>query len=127
MQPGFDLLADQPAVDRVRVAVNVDQTSRIHAHRKPQTAIQPLRRKWPQHGQLLGMTLAPGCVPRGDHVLEKAHVFLAAAEVPAASQIERLIHRRLEVPVGRLAVAILMRLADVDPLARQAVMLQEPR
>jgi hypothetical protein len=28
--------------------------------------------------------------------------------------------------VGRLAVAILMRLADVDPLAREAVMFQEP-
>lgn len=35
MQPGLDFLADQAAVDRVGVAVNVDQASRVHAHRQP--------------------------------------------------------------------------------------------
>jgi hypothetical protein len=39
--------------------------------------------------------------------------------------VQRLVHGRLEVPVRRLAVAILVRLADVDPFARQAVVFQE--
>lgn len=45
IQPGFDFLAPQTAVDRVRVAVNVDQASRVHSHRKPQATILPLLRE----------------------------------------------------------------------------------
>ncbi len=40
--------------------------------------------------------------------------------------MQGLVHGGLEVPVRRLAVAVLMRLADVDPLAGEAVMFQEP-
>ncbi len=126
IQPGFDFLANQAAVDRVGIAVHVDQAPRVHAHPHPQTAILPLRREWPEDGQFLGVPLLPGRVARGDHRLEKSQVFLAAGEVPAATQVQGLVHRGLEVPMRRLAVAVLMRLADVDPLARQAIMLQEP-
>jgi hypothetical protein len=126
MQPSFGLLADQTAVDRVGVAMNVDQAALVHTHRKPQTTLLPLRRKRPQRRQLLGVPFAPGHIARGDHFLEESQVLLAAAEVPAATQMQRLVHGGLEVPVRRLRVAILMRLADVDPLARQAIMFQEP-
>ena len=126
VQPGFNLLADQAAVDRVGVAVNVDQAPGVHTHRKPQTTSQPLHRQRPQHGELLGMSLAPARVAHGDHRLEEPQVFLAAAEVPAATQQQGLVHSRLKVPVRRLTVAVLVRLADVDPLARQAVVFQEP-
>ena len=47
MQPGLDYLADQAAVDRVGIAVNVDQAPRVHAHRQPQTTILSLRREGP--------------------------------------------------------------------------------
>ena len=47
MQPGLDYLADQAAVDRVGIAVNVDQAPRVDAHRQPQTTILSLRREWP--------------------------------------------------------------------------------
>jgi hypothetical protein len=46
MQPGFDFLADQTAVHRVGVAVDVDQAARVHAHRQPQATVLPLRRQW---------------------------------------------------------------------------------
>lgn len=126
-EPGFDFLADQPAVDRVGIAVNVDQAPRVHTHRHPQTTILPLHRKRPQRRQFLTMPLLPGRVTRGDHRLEKPQVFLAAGEVPAATQKQGLVHGRLEVAVGRFAVAVLVRLADVDPFARQAVMFQQPQ
>lgn len=72
------------------------------------------------------MPLTPGRVARGDHLLEKPQVFVAAGEVAVATQEQGLVQRSLEVPVRRLRVAILVRLADVDPLAREAVMFQEP-
>lgn len=39
IQPGFDFLADQAAVDRIDVAVQVDQAPLVHAHRQPQASI----------------------------------------------------------------------------------------
>lgn len=126
IQPGFDFLADQAAVNRVGVAVQVDQAPLVHAHRQPQARIQPLRRKRRQRRQFLGMPLSPAGVARGDHLFEKLHVFFAAVEVPTATQVQGLVHGRLEVPVRGFTVAILVRLADVDPLARQTVMLQQP-
>jgi len=86
MQPRFDFLAHQAAVDGVGIAMNVDQASLVHAHRQPQTTIQPLRRKRSQRRQLLGVPFTPACVARGDHSLEKLQVFLAAAKVAAATQ-----------------------------------------
>lgn len=126
VQPRFEFLADQPAVDRVRVAVNMDQAPRVHADRQPQATILPLFWKRPQHRHLLGMPHLAACIPRRDDAIEKPQVFLSAAEVAAATQEQRLVHRGLEVSVRRLAVAILVRLADVDPLARQAVVVQQP-
>lgn len=126
MQPGFDFLPNQAAVDRVRVAMKVDQAPLVHAHRQPQTSIQPLRRKRRQRRQLLGMPLSPAGIARGDHPFQKPQVCFAAVEVPAATQMQGLVHGRLEMPVRRLAVAILVRLPDVDPLACQTVMLQQP-
>ena len=72
------------------------------------------------------MPRTPGRVARGDQFLEKPQVFVAAGEVPAATQVQSLVHGSLEMPVRRLGVAILVRLADVNPLARKAVMFQEP-
>lgn len=126
MQPGLDLAADQAAVDRVGVAVDMDQAPRVHAHRQPQTTIQPLRRKRPERRQFLGMPFAPGRVAGGDHLFQKPQVFLTAGEVPAATQEQSLIHGGLEVSVGRFGVAVLVWLANVNPLARQAVVFQEP-
>jgi len=126
VQVGLDFLANQPAVDRVGVAVNMDQAPLVHADRQPQATILPLRRKRPQCRQLLGVPLSPARIARRDDAFEKPQVFLSAVEVAAAAQMQRLIHRSLEVPVRRLAVAVLMWLADIDPLARQSVVVQQP-
>jgi len=85
VQPGFDFLADQPAVDRVGVAVNMDQAPRVDADRQPQATILPLRRKRLQRRQLLGVPFAPACVARRDHPFEEPQVFLSAIEVAAAT------------------------------------------
>lgn len=126
MQPGFDLLADQAAMHRVRVAVNVDQAALVHPHLQPQATVQPPCRERTQCRQLLRMSFPPARVTLAHYPLEKCHVFLAAVEIPAATQEQGLVHGRLEVPVGRFTVAVLVRLADVDPLALEAIVVQQP-
>lgn len=53
-EPGFDLFANQPAVDRVSIAVNVNQAPGVHATGDFQTRRQPLIRQVPQRPNLLG-------------------------------------------------------------------------
>jgi hypothetical protein len=87
MQPSFDFLAHQAAVDRVGVAVNVEQAPLVHPHRKPQTTVLPLGGKRTQCRKILGLSRMPGRITRGDHHLEEFQVLLAAGEVPAAAQM----------------------------------------
>jgi hypothetical protein len=99
MQSGFDFPTDQPAVHRVGVAVQVDQAARIDAHRQPQATVQALRRQRRQHGELLGVARLARRVARGHHLLKKTAVVVAAIEIAAATQVQRLVHRGLEMTV----------------------------
>jgi hypothetical protein len=96
-QPRFDFLADQTAMHGVGVAVNMDQASCIHAHRQPQATVLPLRWQRPEHGELLGVSLPARRVARGHHLLQEAPVGVAASEVAAAAQVQRLVHGGLEM------------------------------
>ena len=125
VQPGFDLLANQPAVHRVRVTMDVNQASRVHTHRQTQAALQALVGKRPEQRQLFGVTLAASCVALVQQFAQERQVILAAGEVPTATQQQGLIHRSLEVTVRRLRVAVLVRLTHIDPLARHTVMVQQ--
>jgi len=44
IQPGLDLLADQPARHRVAVPLDMDQAALVHATTPPLTGFQPPRR-----------------------------------------------------------------------------------
>ena len=125
IQPGFDFLTHQTAMHRVGVAVHVNQAARVDAHRQPQATVQPLRRQRLKHGELLGVPLLSRRVARGHHLVEKAAVVVAAAEIAAATQMQCLVHGGLEMPMRRLTVAVLVRLANIDPLAGQAIMFQQ--
>jgi hypothetical protein len=46
IEPGLEFLTDQPAMHRIGIAVNVDQTAGVHAHRQPQaTVLSPSRQR----------------------------------------------------------------------------------
>jgi hypothetical protein len=60
IQPGFHCLADQTAVDRVYVAMNVNQASRVHVDCQTQATVQSLLRQRPKRGQLFEVPLPAG-------------------------------------------------------------------
>ena len=125
IQPRFYPLTDQPAVHRIRVAVNVNQTAAVDATTHLQTRRQPRFGQVGQRPLFLGETILTPRVPRLPQILEELRVFLAAGEIAAAAEQQRLIDRGLEVPVRRLRIAVLVRLTHVDPLTRQAVVRQQ--
>jgi hypothetical protein len=120
------LLADQAAMHRVRVPLDLDRAA--HAHHdvaQSPAAFQPSCRKLAQHRLFFRKLLLPVHVPADQQLAEELQVLLPASEVSAAAQPQGLVHRVLEVPVGGFHVAVLMRLADIDPLTLQTVVLQE--
>jgi hypothetical protein len=121
----FDLLADQATVDRIGVAVQVNQTSGIDPTTDLQARRQPLIGQVPQRSLFLGEPIDTSGVARLHDATQEVPVLLTAGEIPAAPQQQGLIDGGLEVPVGRFGVAVLVRLADVDPLAGQAIVGQQ--
>jgi hypothetical protein len=120
-QPGFDPFADQPTMDRIGIAMNVDQAASVDAAADLQATVDPRIGQFAEPGQLLGEAVAPAGVAGLHHVLQEGHVLGPAGEIAAAAQEQRLIDGGLEVPMRRLGVAVLVRLPDIDPLARHAV------
>jgi len=124
-QPRFDRFADQPAVHRVGVAMNVDQAAGVDLARHLQTRRQRRVGQVPERRDFLGEAVGAACVPRRHDLLQERDVFLAAGERTAAAKQQRLIDRGLEVAMRRLRIAVLVRLPRVDPLTRHAVVRQQ--
>lgn len=125
IQPGFDLLADQPARHRVAVALHVDQTPLVHATGLPPARFQPTRRQRPQHRQFLGQSRTPPGVELLLQPLEPAGVLATVGEIPAAPQHQRLVRRFLETPMPLLDVAVFVGVVRLDLLAHHPVMGQQ--
>jgi hypothetical protein len=121
----FDFLVDEPAVHRVDVAVNVNQAAAIDAAPHLQTRRQPRFGQVLECGHLLGEAILSTRVPGRHDLLKERHILVAAGELAAAAEQQRLIDGSLEMPVRRLGVAVLVRLPRVDPLARHAVVRQQ--
>jgi hypothetical protein len=124
-EPRLDLFPDQATVDGIGVAVQVNQTSRVHPTADFQARRQPLIGQIPQRSPFLGEPIGASGVARLHDALQEVHILLACGEIPAATQQQCLIDGGLEVPVGRFGVAVLVGLPDVDPLAGQAVVGQQ--
>ncbi len=125
IQPGFDPFADEPARHRISVAMNVNQTAGVDLAGHLQTTVEPLIGQCPERRRLFGQAVAPAGVAGLHHLLQEHHILVAAGEVAAAAQEQRLIHGRLEMPVRRFTVAVLVRLSDVDALTIHAVVREQ--
>lgn len=124
-QPGLDRLADQPTVNRVRVAIDVNQTAGIDPAPQAQAAVDAERRQRTQGRQLLVEAFPATAVASGHQRMEELHVLTSAGEVATTPHQEGLINGRLEVTVGRFVVAVLVGLTHVDPLAGQTIVFEQ--
>lgn len=125
VQAGVHPFADQPAVHRVRAPADVDQAARIDPAPLHRPTGQPRVGQRFQRRHLLGETVPPAVVADGHQVAEERRVLVAGGELATAAEQQRLLDDRLEVAVGRLGVAVLVRLADVDPLTGQSIVVEQ--
>jgi hypothetical protein len=126
VQPRLHPLPDQPAGYRVDVARHTHRAARAYLHPQPAARLQPTRRQRPQTRHLLGQTRTPPRVELAEQLPHVRPIVVAAGEVPAATQHQRLIQRTLELAVRLLDVTVLVGLARLDRLALQPVVIQQP-
>jgi hypothetical protein len=125
VQPRLHPLADQPAGHRVDVARHPDRAARTHLDPQPPARLQAPRRQRPQQRHLLGQALPTPGVELAKHLPHERPIVVAAGEIPAAPEHQRLVEGPLELVVALLGVAVLVGLARLDRLALEPVVLQQ--
>lgn len=85
-QPRFDGFADQPAVHRIHVAMNVDQAASVHLARHLQARRQPRVGQVFERDLLLGEAVGAARVPRRHDLLQERDVLFAIGERAAAAE-----------------------------------------
>ena len=101
---------------RVSVAFHADDGIRLDCHEKRRTSTAALCGQRAKQRDFLNEPLSALSVAAVSALTHKHHIFLCADKVPTAAQSQQLVKHVLEVPMGRLDVAILMRLACVDAM-----------
>jgi hypothetical protein len=121
----FHALSPETRWHRVRILLYLDRAPLAHTHPLPLQRLQPLRRQRTQPRLLLGKLFLPTRVSPRHLRQHELPVFFLTREIPAATQQQRLLHRLLEMPMGRLHIAILMAAGRVGCLTLQAIMRQQ--
>jgi hypothetical protein len=105
--------------------VNVNQTAGVDPAPDLQARRQSLIRQVAERPDLLGEPVPATDVADRHDLPQEQGVRVATGEVAAAAEQQRLVDGRLEVPVRRLRIAVLLRLSGIGPLARHAVVGQQ--
>jgi hypothetical protein len=113
----IDLLADQPAGQRVGVAADVDRAPGIDPGLEPSGHLQPSGRQGRQDGHLFMETLLSVGVAPGHELLEEQLVVASTGEVATASEHQGLVDGLLEAVVTLLDIPVLVGLPGLDRLA----------
>jgi hypothetical protein len=121
-----DLLPNQPARHRIRVALDLDRAAAADRDAHDMLpVIQLARWQLAKTRFLLGKFGPSRRVAFVDQPLKEPFVLLAVDKVAAAAQQQSLLDGRLEMAVRRFDVAVLVRLADVDALRLDLVVVHQ--
>lgn len=91
VEPRFDHFADQTAVNRINVAVDVNQTSRVDTSLNSPTGVEPLLWQMAKRGDFLSNTFTSILVSLLHQVLDKHPILIAGVEVAATTQQQGLV------------------------------------
>lgn len=125
LDAGLQTQADVLAAHRVGVAFQPNDAIGPDRHEVARAHAATLPRQGAKRGAFLAEWRLARGVSSSDELPHAGDVVLHGREVAAAAQPEGLIEPVLEVPVRRLDVAVLLRLADVDPMPVDAVVRQQ--
>jgi hypothetical protein len=121
----FQVQANILAVYRIRISLYANDTVGLHRHRRRGAGAQALGRQWTQGGDVFAEYFLSGHIASRCQLMRESHVVVNAVEVATSTQSQRLVKCIFEVTMRRLDVAVLMRLANVNPMAFDAIVFKE--
>jgi hypothetical protein len=123
--PRFHLLADQACRHRVGVLLHANRATPANGYLDPFQRFQPSRRHRSHARQLLlEFFLATGVAPRS-HLLDQRPILFTAGKIAATTQLQRLLHRHLEMSMRRFRVAVLVAAVRIGRLGLDTVMIHQ--
>ena len=123
--PRFHPFTNQSRRHRVSVLLHLHRAALAHTHLLSFHGLQSALRQAPQPTGFFLEQLSAARVPHRCHATHQLPVFLPAAEVPAATQQQRLLEGILEATMALLAVAVLVTTVGIGGFRRHAVVTHE--
>jgi len=113
------------AVDRIGVSLDTQDAIRLDPDTQRRERAQPLVRQRLQGLAFFSEDAAAFLVTPRNELPEKSQILFPVGEITIATQPQRLIEPRLQMPMSRLHVAVFMRLADIDAMAPDTIMIKQ--
>ena len=121
----FQVQADVLTAYRIGISLDANDTVGLHRHRHRSASASSLGRQWTEGGNFFAEPLLSGHVAPRCQLTYEPHVVVNAVEVATSTQSQRLVKCILEVTMRRLDVSVLLRLANVNPMAFDTIVVQE--
>lgn len=121
----LDLQAHILAADGIGISLHADDAVGLHRHEDRSAGAPPLRRQRAESRDFLTKVFLARGVAAVDELTYEGQVVFRTGEVAAATKSQRLVQGILQVTMRRLHVSVLMRLADVDAMALDAIMREQ--
>jgi len=118
--------ADVFAADRIDVAFDPQQAVGFDRDLHRRAGVEPLRRQRIQGIAFLPERIGPFLVSPGNDLPDESQILGLVVEVAVTTQPQGLVQPGFQMAVRGLDVAVLVRLADVDPVTLQAVVIEQP-
>jgi hypothetical protein len=119
------LQADVLAADGIHVSPHMQEAIRFDRHARGRERGDALPRQSRQGFAFFPEGDRTRFVPARHDLPQERQVLLLVREVATPTHPQGLVKPRFQMPVRRLHIPVLLRLADVDPMALQAVMIEQ--
>lgn len=121
----LDLFATQAGWHRIGLVFDPDRAATPHTHTFAFQGLDATARQRPQvthlHADLGGST----GIPQLHHRRHQLPILRSISKIPTATQQQRLLHRRFEMPMRRLHIAILMAAGWIGRFGLHAIVSQQ--
>jgi len=118
--------ADVFAADRIGVSLDTQDAIRFDPDTHRRGGAEPLVRQRFQGSAFFSEGDGARVVPPPNNLPDESQVLILVGEVTIATQSQRLIKPGFQMSMSRLDVAVFMRLADIDAMASDPIMTEQP-
>jgi hypothetical protein len=125
MNTYFQIQTDVLAAYRIGISLHANDAVGLHRHRHRSASASSLGRQGIEGDNFFAEPLLSAHIAPCRQLMHEPHEVVNVVEVATLTESQRLVKCILEVTMRRLNVSVLLRLANVNPMAFDTVVFQE--